>query len=48
MHAETLAYLLNRLPAGSLRPRDTDPHGAWDNEYEEHCVDVSAFCVASH
>ena len=77
MHAETLAYLLHRLPLGSLRARPVarygdvkpppeawvevpagratlglsraaDPYGAWDNEYEEHSVDVPAFRIGAH
>ncbi len=77
MHAETLAYLLHRLPPASLNPqpiahhqdasalsitwvdipagratlglaRADDPHGAWDNEYEAHTVEVPAFRIQSH
>lgn len=77
MHAETLAYLLHRLPVTSLHaqpvthhehvtPPETtwvevpagratlglaraqNPHGAWDNEYDETTVDVPAFRVQSH
>lgn len=74
MHAETLAYLLRRLPlerlhrgppatAGVAFPvepqvvtvpagvatlglsRERHPHEGWDNEYEEHRVEVPAFRV---
>lgn len=77
MHAETLSYLLHRLPPGSLAPgelarwdgtpppapawievpagratlglaRSENPHGAWDNEYERHSVDVPAFRIRAH
>ena len=74
MHAETLAYLLNRLPLGQkLRPayrpsvlakevvpgeveiptgdttlgraRNAGGNFGWDNEYEEHTVEVPAFAI---
>jgi iron(II)-dependent oxidoreductase len=77
MHAETLAYLLHRLPPSSLHPqpvalhdavtpppttlievpagratlglaRADHPHVGWDNEYDEHVVDVPAFRIQSH
>jgi ergothioneine biosynthesis protein EgtB len=77
MHAETLAYLLHRLPPSSLHPqpvtrhdavapptaalvdvpagratlgldRAAHPFAAWDNEYDEHAVDVPAFRIQSH
>ncbi len=77
MHAETLAYMLHRLPYEKKSPQPADPElesepanrrmveipdgtvtlgldreaagtVGWDNEYEQHRVEVPAFAIDTH